>query len=60
MCVVRELFEETNILFAQKQDTKAASEEDSLQNYNEKHKSDFLSFSKACNFVPDLDSLYAF
>jgi 8-oxo-dGTP pyrophosphatase MutT (NUDIX family) len=60
MCVVRELFEETNILFAHNTGTAREEENPTLLSYNEKHKANFLSFSKACGIKPDLDNLFAF
>lgn len=59
VCVLRELFEETNYLFATKNGNEA-KEVDSLENYKGTHKEDFLKFSKACGINPDLDNLRGF
>lgn len=58
MCALRELFEETNLLYSRKDPESLKTvkyEEPTLANYNQKFKEDFISFSKASGIVPDID-----
>ncbi len=59
ICAVRELFEETNLLFARR-DEMRTNETPSLDNYNMKYKQDFVKFSKSCGITPDIDKMYSF
>ena len=47
------------MLFA-KEAEKPGEEEPLIQSYNNKFKTDFIKFSKACGIMPDIESMYGF
>ena len=61
VCAMRELFEETNLLYTTKNGQRSGSSEvPTLESYNTKYKTDFVSFMKSCGLAPDINSMYGF
>ena len=56
VCALRELYEETNLMFSRR--TRIGAELCSLENYSHKYKNNFVQFSKACGITPDIDKMY--
>ena len=66
MTVLRELFEECNILVSQKSNEKCPGDildtanNSSRREYLNKHASNFIEFCRANNLLPSIDKLFAF
>jgi hypothetical protein len=59
ICALRELYEETNLLYARKYGD-AAIEKPNLQIYNEKYNQNFAKFCMSYGIVPDISKMYGF
>eukprot|EP00347_Sterkiella_histriomuscorum_P021957 403332184 len=56
VCALRELFEETNLLFSSNEHDQNAT----LNHYLKKYKSEFHEFCKDMNVLPNIEDLYGF